>query len=241
MALASGRGPFACAWTIVGFPPTVRRMFLTRTRGLRLAAPIALLLIAVPAAVAAPTRSPAAAIQPPPCVPQVVPDVLVMGGGFSPATRTTSTPGTTVHWQWNGTSASVTSTGGLPLLKSQVKSSGTYPFTFWSAGSFPYHSTVNTSQTGVIQVKMCNVPKTARAGTATTFQVASAHRRGWVADVEVLRPGTTRWAWLKTDVTTTFVTFTPARAGTYQLRARLRDKALKKASGFSPASTLRVS
>jgi hypothetical protein len=42
-------------------------------------------------------------------------------------------------------------------------------------------------------------------------------------------------------VTTTWVTFTPARKGTYQLRARLRDKAVKKASGFSPASTLRVS
>jgi hypothetical protein len=45
----------------------------------------------------------------------------------------------------------------------------------------------------------------------------------------------------RADATTTFVTFTPARAGTYQLRARLRDKALKKSSGFSPASTLRVS
>jgi hypothetical protein len=66
-------------------------------------------------------------------------------------------------------------------------------------------------------------------------------RRGWVADIEVLRPAASKWAWLKTDVTTTFVTFTPARAGTYQLRARLRDKALKKSSGFSPASTLRVS
>jgi hypothetical protein len=42
-------------------------------------------------------------------------------------------------------------------------------------------------------------------------------------------------------VTTTWVTFTPARKGTYQLRARLRDKAVKKASRFSPASTLRVS
>ena len=57
----------------------------------------------------------------------------------------------------------------------------------------------------------------------------------------MLRPGTSKWAWLKTDATTTFVTFTPARTGTYQLRARLRDKALKKSSAFSPASTLRVS
>ena len=216
-------------------------MFLTRTSGLRIAAAIAIGLIAAPAAVAAPTRAPQPAVSPPPCVPEIVPTVLVMAGGFSPATRTTNTPGTTVHWQWNGAGASVTSTGGLPLLKSAVKSSGTYSFTFWSAGSFPYHSTVNTSQKGVVQVKMCNVPKTAHVNAATEFQVASAHKRGWVADIEVLRPGATKWAWLKTDVTTMFVTFTPARTGTYELRARLRDKALKKSSGFSPASTLRVS
>jgi plastocyanin len=217
-------------------------MFLTRTWASRLARAVAAgtaALVAVPAAVAAPMAAPA--VQSPPCVPQIVPTVLVMGGSYSPATRTTSTPGTTVHWQWNGASASVTSSGGLPLLKSRVKSSGTYSFTFWSAGSFPYHTAANTSQKGVVQVKMCNVPSTGHVNTATSFQVASSHHRGWVADVEVLRPGAAKWAWLKTDVTTTFVTFTPARKGTYQLRARLRDKAAKKASGFSPASTLRIS
>lgn len=205
----------------------------------RAAAVAAAALVAVPAAVAAPMG--ARVVQPPPCVPEIVPAVLVTGSSYSPATRTTSTPGTTVHWQWNGAGASVTSTGGLPLMGSQVKSSGTYSFTFWSAGSFPYHSKANTSQKGVVQVKMCNVPGTGHVNATTSFQVASSHRRGWVADVEVLRPGAAKWAWLKTDVTTTFVTFTPARKGTYQLRARLRDKAAKKASGFSPASTLRVS
>ena len=217
-------------------------MFLTRTwttRLARAAAVAAATLVAVPAAVAAPIS--AHVVQPPPCVPEIVPTILIMGSGFSPATRTTSTPGTTVHWQWNGAGASVTSTGGLPLLKSQVKSSGTYSFTFWSAGSFAYHSAANTSQKGTVQVKMCNVPRTAHVNAATSFQVASAHHAGRVADVQVLRPGAAGWAWLKTDVTATWVTFTPARKGTYQLRARLRDKAVKKASGFSPPSTLRVS
>ena len=171
-----------------------------------------------------------------------MPDIVVLSGGFSPAARTVPTVGSKVTWQWGGgATASVTSNGGLPLLKSLVRSSGTYSFTFWSAGSFPYHSLANPSKKGVIQVKMCNVPKTAHVNTATTFRVASAHRRGWVADVEVLRPGTTKWAWLKTDVTTALVTFTPARAGTYQLRTRLRDRAIKKASGFSPVGTIRVS
>jgi hypothetical protein len=135
-----------------------------------------------------------------------MPDIVVLSGGFSPAARTVPTVGSKVTWQGGGgATASVTSNGGLPLLKSLVRSSGTYSFTFWSAGSFPYHSLANPSQKGVIQVKMCNVPKTAHVNTATTFRVASAHRRGWVADVEVLRPGTTKWAWLKTDVTTALV------------------------------------
>jgi hypothetical protein len=121
------------------------------------------------------------------------------------------------------------------------QSSGTYSFTFWSAGSFAYHSAANTSQKSTVQVKMCNVPRTAHVNAATSFQVASAHHAGRVADVQVLRPGAAGWAWLKTDVTATWVTFTPARKGTYQLRARLRDKAAGKASGFSPASTLKVS
>ena len=94
---------------------------------------------------------------------------------------------------------------------------------------------------GVIAVSMCNVPKTAHAGSVVWLQAASAHRRGWVADIEVLRPGATKWVWLKTDVTTTMVSLTPERAGTCSFRARVRDKAIKTASGFSPISKMHVS
>jgi hypothetical protein len=128
----------------------------------------------------------------------------------------------------------------VPLLSSATKANGTYTFRFWSAGSFPYHSAADPSQQGVIQIGMCNVPKTAHAGKVVDFQVASAHRRGWVADVEVLRPGATRWAWLRTNVTTRFTSFTPKRTGTFELRGRLRDKLAKKSSGFSPISRIKV-
>ncbi len=180
---------------------------------------------------------------PPPCVAQVVPVVLVNHGAYSPRTLTTVTPGSTVEWQWNtgGAAESVTSTGGLPLMASRAKTTGTYDFRFWSAGSYPYHSSADPSQKGVINIGMCNVPKTARVGHLVEFQVASAHRRGWVADVEVLRPGATKWAWLRTNVTTRFTSFTPKRAGTFRLRARLRDKLIKQFSAFSPISTIRVS
>jgi hypothetical protein len=42
-------------------------------------------------------------------------------------------------------------------------------------------------------------------------------------------------------VATSFTSFTPKRAGTFRLRARLRDKLIKQFSAFSPISTIRVS
>lgn len=198
------------------------------------------LLAAVPAAQAAPLPRAAAPFAP--CVPQLEPAVIVFAGSYSPPTRTSPTPGTKIEWDWATASPeSVTSDGGYPLLASAAKTSGTYTKAFWSAGSFAYHSSTDTTQKGTIDISMCNVPKSAHVGATVPFQVASVHHPGWVADIEVLRPGATKWAWLHTDVTTVDSSFAPKRTGTYQLRARLRDKVAKKASGFSPVSKVKVS
>jgi plastocyanin len=200
----------------------------------------ATLAVVVPGAVAAPIRA-AAVPPPPPCVAQAVASILVDAGSYSPATRSSPTPGTTFGWTWNtATPESVTSGHGLPLLASSAKTSGTYDVTIWSAGSFPYHSSTDLSQKGTVEVSMCNVPKTAHVNTTVTFQVAQTHRRGWVADIQVLRPGTTKWVWLHTDVTTIYSTFAPKRVGTYELRARLRDKLAKASSEMSPVSRVKV-
>ncbi len=200
-------------------------------------------LAIVPGALAAPARTAVVPQIPPPrCMPAVQTILWVDSGSYSPATRTVPTPGSTEEWEWStGSPESVTTTGALPLLHSAAKTTGTYEFTFWSAGTYGYHSSADAAQKGVIAVSMCNVPKTAHAGSVVWLQAASAHRRGWVADIEVLRPGATKWVWLKTDVTTTMVSLTPERAGTYEFRARVRDKAIKTASGFSPISKMHVS
>jgi hypothetical protein len=78
-------------------------------------------------------------------------------------------------------------------------------------------------------------------GTSISLQVASAHKIGWVADIQVLRPDDSKWTWLRTDVTTPMVRITPERIGTYEFRARLRDKAIKASSGLSPVSKMGVS
>lgn len=43
---------------------------------------------------------------------------------------------------------SVTSDSSLPLLESAAKTNDTYTFTFWSAGSFVYHSFTDATQKG---------------------------------------------------------------------------------------------
>ena len=198
-------------------------------------------LMMVPGAGAAPTRA-LARIPPPPCLPEVEQEIMVNTGSYYPSTMITHTPGSASEWEWvNAGTASVTTTGRLPMLHSKVKSTGTYSFTFWSAGTYAYHSSIDASQKGVVAVGMCNVPKTARAGSVVWLQPARAHRPGWVADIEVLRPGATQWAWLRYDVRTTIVSLTPERIGPYRFRARLRDKATNAYSGFSPVSKMRVS
>ncbi len=198
-------------------------------------------LSAVPAAHATPVGH-AAAIPPPPCVPQPVTNIFVDSGSYSPPTKSSPTPGTTFGWTWTtATPESVTSGHGLPLFASAAKTSGSYTVMVWSAGTFPYHSSSDPSQKGTVEVSMCNVPKTAHVDTTVTFQVAHTHRRGRVADIQVLRPGATTWVWLHTDVTTIYSTFAPKRIGTYELRARLRDKLAKASSQMSPVSKVKVS
>ena len=201
-------------------------------------------LAIVPGALAAPARTAVVPQIPPPrCMPAVQTILSVDSGSYGPATRTVPTPGSTEEWEWStGSPESVTTTGALPLLHSAAKTTGTYEFTFWSAGTYGYHSSADAAPRRASSPSRCaTFPKTAHAGSVVWLQAASAHRRGWVADIEVLRPGATKWVWLKTNVTTTMVSLTPERAGTCSFRDRVRDKAIKTASGFSPISKMHVS
>jgi hypothetical protein len=179
-------------------------------------------------------------VPPPPCVPPVPPAVTVQGGSYSPTPLNLARPGSTVTWNFHSPAASATSTN-IALFNSGVKGSGSYKFNFWSAGTYPYHSTTNAAQTGQITVKMCNVPATAKVGSTVYMQFASSHHTGWVADIEIRHPGTTTWTWLKQGLTTTSTTFVATKAGTYGLRARIRHTTNGQVSGLSPESLVKVS
>lgn len=204
---------------------------------------LALGLASAAVAVAHTTASAVAAAAPRPCAATVPPGVTVQGGVYTPTTLSVSRPGSTVTWDFHGgtaNAASATSTN-LTLFDSHPKGTGSYRFTFWSAGSYLYHSTTNPSQKGTIAVKMCNVPATAHVNSTVYMQPASSHHTGWVADIEVKRPGSSSWSVLKSGVATTMASFVPTKKGTYSLRARLRNTTSSQASAYSPASTVKVS
>jgi plastocyanin len=201
---------------------------------------LALGIASVSAMAAHSTASAVATAPPAPCAAVIPPGVTVQGGAYSPTPLALARPGSTVTWTFHSPAASVTSTN-IALLNSGVKSSGTYKFNFWSAGTYPYHSTTNASQTGQITVKMCNVPATARVGSTVYMQPASSHHTGWVADIQIRRPGTSTWTWLKQGLTTTMTSFVPTKTGTYGVRARLRHTTNNQVSGLSPISVLKVS
>ena len=98
---------------------------------------LALGIAAAAAGTAHSTASAVTAVPPRPCVPSAPPGIIVQGGAYTPSTLTMSDPGGTVTWIFFNPPTTVTSTN-LTLFNTAVRSSGTYKFTFWSAGTFPY-------------------------------------------------------------------------------------------------------
>jgi plastocyanin len=168
-------------------------------------------------------------------------NVFVTAGAYSPTTQQLRAPGGKVTWTWNthGSADSVTATD-IKLFDSGVKTQGSYAFTFFAAGTYRYESTGVDVQKGSVEVGLCMNDRT-RVGTGVGIRYASAHHANWASDVQVKAPGATRWAWIGYGLTGTEMTFTPNRAGTYQVRARLRRTTTNKVSRVSPIHLLRVS
>jgi plastocyanin len=189
----------------------------------------------------------AAAVPPPPCPAAAVAATLVLDGSYSPATReagSRSSLGGKVGWTWGGgtVSESVTYRGKLALFDSGVRTSGaTFSQSFHGAGTYPYYSTVNTSQKGSITVPLCHVPRADKVRHPIWVQTANRKLATTAEDVEVKRPGSTHWAWLRYGYKGMGFFWTPTSAGTYKLRSRLRRPANNTTSQFSPISTMSVS
>jgi plastocyanin len=178
--------------------------------------------------------------------------VRVSNAGYSPGTAAVQQGGN-VQWIFQGSrSHTVTDALGLgpqgaPLFDSGSRLTGTFAYGFAAAGSYAYRSTIKRdTMTGTVQVPARSVP--AVGDTATTFTIIWSTRSigGYVFDVEYrfMKAGSkkwTSWAKWKSGVAQPSATFVPSQgAGSYQFRARLRNAATGRQTGFSPEALITV-
>jgi plastocyanin len=189
----------------------------------------------------------ATAVPPPPCPAAAVAATLVSDGSYSPATReagSRSSLGGKVGWTWGGgtVSESVTYRGKLALFDSGARTAGaTFSHSFHAAGTYPYHSTVTAGQKGSITVPLCHVPRSGKVRHPIWVQTANRKLSTTAEDVEVKRPGSIHWAWIRYGYKGMGFFWAPTETGTYKLRSRLRRLSDNTTSQFSPISTMSVS
>jgi N-acetylglucosamine-6-sulfatase len=169
--------------------------------------------------------------------------VSVQDFSFTPSSPQIG-PGT-VLWSFEGPSThTVTDASGLALFDSGPESVGaSYPFTFTSAGTYNYHCSIHPRRMrGTIAVTPSVEPTS--GDQTTTFVVtwaSSPPPPGQLADVQVMRPGSSRWeAWRGAQSGTSAAFLPDQGSGTYSFRARLRAADGTATTRYSPAVSITV-
>jgi streptogramin lyase len=170
-----------------------------------------------------------------------VAQVLSLDAAFQPARRGVRQGGS-VQWTFYGPRVhEVADASGMGLFDSgprRIVSSFSYAFT--AAGSYPYRDPTAPALTGSISVPVVASP--ASGSTSTPFAITWATRTaatGFVYDVQVKRPGSTSYVDWRKGTTAPSASFSPdAGHGSYSFRARLRNLASGKASGWSAAKAI---
>jgi uncharacterized repeat protein (TIGR01451 family) len=171
-------------------------------------------------------------------------EVTVADTGFSPRNVTVAR-GDIVRWTAVGPSQhTVTDGSGMGLFDSgTLDPDDTFIFGFAASGTYSYKCTIVPALTGTVAVPVTAEP--ASGGVTTTFTITWAtgpQPPGFVYDIQILRPGTTKWKSWKSAQVVASATFVPnAGAGTYSFRARLRRPTVAKSSGWSPVASIIVS
>ena len=162
---------------------------------------------------------------------------------------TSATPvvpaGTKVVWDFAGPSAhNATDSSSLALFASANKAVGaSFAYRYTVAGMYTFRCTDHRKMIGSVTVPMRASATSGSISLQTTLtwsSLASAPA-GYVADVQILRPGARKWATWKSAVTVGSGVFTPgAGAGAYGFRARLRRLSNGAASAWSPQLTIMI-
>jgi hypothetical protein len=172
----------------------------------------------------------------------VLPTVFVDAGSYYPEETTGGLPGVQVNWTWTtGEIPESVTSMPLGLFDSGAMTMGNYSYSFESAGTFSYDSTVDASQVGTVAVSICDLPTSTTVGTTVYGEYAQAHQRGYVEDIKWRTPGATKWSWYARGQKGTEFSFAPDETGAYEFRARMREPSTHHVSGWSPTTTMTVS
>ncbi len=174
--------------------------------------------------------------------------VTVSDTGYAPKVVTIAQGGV-VRWTFGGSRRhSVTDSQKLgpsikPLYDSGLKlPGGSFGYSFLAAGTYAYGSTASGDGklVGTVAVPITVSPLTGTPGTTFTINWATRSMPGFVFDIEwrYQKPNAKSWsAWATFQSGTTVTretTLPPSGSGTYAIRARLRNAATSKVSGWSP-------
>ena len=211
-----------------------RRVFLRRLIGLGVSLPAALayadLLRADPAAAAAFDYY-----------------VYVQDYSYSPTSTRLAGFGQTVEWGFDASSThSHSATDPTAWVNSGFKTPGSiYDHAMSFSGTFKFHCAETSHplnpMNGTIKVPMSVSPTAGPLGTAFTLGWSTISGLSeYSFDVQRRRPSDSGFLnWIQKTSTRAFV-FTPASRGTYRFRARTRNTATGKTSGWSPVLTISV-
>jgi uncharacterized delta-60 repeat protein len=186
-------------------------------------------------------------VPPPPPPPPGAKVVTVADFSFRPASARPDLGGA-VRWQFDGPSShTATDNTGMGMFDSGTKTPGsTFDFTFNAAGAYAYRCTIHPTTTmkpGKVEVPMTASPASGTTSTEFTLTwAAAAPAPGFVFDVQLKRPGATKFSAWRTGVTILSDAFVPdGGTGSYAFRARLRNSANARAAQWSAIRALAVS
>ena len=170
--------------------------------------------------------------------------MVSVASGLTP-TKASVAPGASVNWLFAGPgphAIGINDTSGNALFGSGARPpGGTWAFVFAAAGTYPI---TDAAAPGSGSVAVSMVAKPTKGVVTTGFAItwaSAAPPAGFVEDVQIKRPGTTRFTAWKTGVTVASGTFAPdAGAGSYSFRTELRNTGNGAHSGYSPNLTIKV-
>jgi hypothetical protein len=154
---------------------------------------------------------------------------------FAPAAVTVGL-GETVTWDFQD-AAPHTSTSDQGFWDSGSRSgAAAYARPFTSAGTFAYHCSLHPMMRGKVRVP---VRATGSPGAGWRLRWSLKNPSGGLGFVVQTRRGKGRWTVLVSGVTRTGTRFSPAKAGTYAVRARTVKGGER--SGWSPTVKVTIS